>query len=154
MYRILTLFTLLSISLVSTAADPKTNKEKGWGGAACVMAKWQGNTLDYVLVYGKKHPVEAQEEGERMLSERGYADYKKHVDIMFNQAVSNLPHAYVIVVKTTYKTKLGKDRTSYGCGFSPKSYADAQWDALRDLQNYSWGWTPSLGFKVVEQLRY
>ena len=31
------------------------------GGAACVMAKFQGQTLDYALVYGKQHPVEAQE---------------------------------------------------------------------------------------------
>ena len=31
------------------------------GGAACVMAKFEGKTLDYALVYGTAHPVEAQE---------------------------------------------------------------------------------------------
>ena len=41
------------------------------GGAACVMAKYQGATLDYALVYGKSHPVEAQEAAEDELQLRG-----------------------------------------------------------------------------------
>ena len=38
------------------------------GGAACVMAKYQGETLDYALIYGKSHPSEAQEAAEAELA--------------------------------------------------------------------------------------
>lgn len=125
------------------------------GGAACVMAKWQGNTLDYALVMGKDHPVEAQEEAERMLAAKGYDSYKKNVDVRHAQGLTNLPHAYVIVLKTTYKTTLGKDRTSYGCGFSARSHEDALWDAIKDMQRFSWGWKPDRdGYQIVEKTRY
>lgn len=130
------------------------------GGAACVMAKWQGNTLDYALVTGKDHPLDAQEAAEQILREKGYDDYMKdsrfkNVDILHSQAVTPLPHAYVIVIKSTYKTARGKDRTSYGCGFSSSSYRDAEWAAVRDMQAYSWGWKPDKdGYELVEQLKY
>lgn len=124
------------------------------GGAACVMAKWQGVTLDYELVYGKSHPIQAQEEGERILKERG-SGYYKNVDITHSQASSNLLHAFVTIIKTTYKTERGKERTSYGCGFSGRSKDDALWQAIRDLQAYSWGWKPDRdGYDIVKQIRY
>jgi len=125
------------------------------GGAACVMAKWQGNTLDYALVTGRSHPVEAQEAAEQILAEKGYARFGPNIDIRHAQAVSNLPHAYVIVLKTLYKTSRGKERTSYGCGFSAKSYEEALWAAMQDLQSYSWGWKPDRdGYQVIEKTRY
>ena len=125
------------------------------GGAACVMAKWQGNTLDYALVMGKDHPVEAQEEAGRMLAAKGYDSYKKNVDVRHAQGLTNLPHAYVIVLKTTYKTYLGKDRSSYGCGFSADSHDDALWEAIRDLQRFSWGWVPDRdGYQIIQKTRY
>jgi len=137
------------------AADPGAKRPMIPGGAACVMAKWQGNTLDYALSYGKSHPVEAQEAAEKMLAEKGYANYKANVDIMHAQEFSHLPHAFVIVIKSAFKTVRGKDRVSYGCGFSQKSYRDAEYGAVRDLQSYSWGWKPDRdGYEIVEKLRY
>ncbi|MET0106008.1 MAG: hypothetical protein ABW072_12835 [Sedimenticola sp.] len=157
MPRIIALLTLsiglLHVAVSSAQEAPAAPAETG--GAACVMAKWQGNTLDYVLVYGKSHPAIAQEEGEKILKERGYDNYKANVSILHHQANTNLPHAYVIVVKTSYKTRRGKDRTSYGCGFSHAHFNHALVMALWDLKAFSWGWDEEKhGYEVIEQLRY
>lgn len=125
------------------------------GGAACVMAKWQGNTLDYALVVGKPHPDDAQEEAKATLKAKGYGNYGAGVDVTHPQGLSNLKHAYAVVIRSDFKTQRHKDRTSYGCGFSARSYDDALWEAVRDLQRFSWGWVPDRdGYKVVEKRRY
>lgn len=119
------------------------------------MAKFQGQTLDYAFVYGKQHPTQAQEEAEGMLRAKGYADYYKHLDIMRAQNLSNLEHGYAIVIRSEFTDQRGRKRSAMGCGFSAKSYDDAQWDALRDAQAYFWGWKPDRdGFEVVEKVRY
>jgi len=124
-------------------------------GAACVMAKFQGQTLDYELVLTQGHPVEAQEEAEQRLREKGYGDYYKHLDIIRAQNLTNLPHAYVVVIRSQFKDQRGKDRSVVGCGFSSKSYDDGLWDALRDAQSYFWGWKPDRdGYEVVQKQRY
>ncbi len=125
------------------------------GGAACVMAKYQGQTLDYALVVGKPHPVEAQEAAEAELRAKGYADYRHHLDIMRAQNLSNLDSAYVIVIRSAFDDIRGKPRSAMGCGFSAASYTDAEWDAVRDLQAYFWGWKPDRhGYEVVRRFRY
>jgi hypothetical protein len=142
---------LLGSGQIALAEKVRTIK---MGGAACVMAKFKGNTLDYVLITGKDHPLEAIEAGEAILREKGYDRYWRNVDIISTQTTSNYPFAYVIVVKADYETQWGQRRINYGCGFSPKSLSEAQWRALRDLQSHSWGWHPNLGFEVVEKLKY
>ena len=125
------------------------------GGAACVMAKYQGQTLDYSLVYGRAHPVEAQEEAEQALREKGYGDYYKNLDIIRAQNLTDLQHAYVVVIRSEFKDHRGKSRSAMGCGFAATSYHDAEWDAVRDLQVYFWGWKPDQhGYEVVQRLRY
>ncbi|MES9906361.1 MAG: hypothetical protein ABW168_27230 [Sedimenticola sp.] len=153
-YLILLLLLLATTS--TQAAQPATAPDDGHqGGAVCLMAKWMGNSLDYALVTGKRHPMLALEAAEKILSKKGYASYKVNVDIMHQQAFSHLTHAFVIVIKSRYKTRRGKMRTSYGCGFSPASYQHAQQQAIEDLQSYSWGWSPEQHkFEVIEQLRY
>lgn len=142
------LASLLVLGAVGASAAPV-------GGAACVMAKWQGNTLDYALVTGEAHPGDAQEKARAILREKGYGDYGPGVDVTHPQGVTNLPHAFVVVIRSDYKTWRGKDRTSFGCGFSAQSYDDALWDAIRDMQRFSWGWVPDRdGYQVVEQQRY
>ena len=49
------------------------------GGAACVMAKFEGKTLDYALVYGTAHPVEAQERAEAELG-RDHPTLARYID--------------------------------------------------------------------------
>lgn len=123
--------------------------------AACVMAKWQGTTLDYVLVHGKAHAVEAQEEAQRLLGERGYGRYGPNVDVRHPQAATALPSGQAVVLKSTYKNWRGRERTSYGCGFAAQSRDEALWAALRDLQAHAWGWTPDRdGYEIVEQLHF
>jgi hypothetical protein len=125
------------------------------GGAACVMAKYQGQTLDYALVHGKSHPAEAQEAAMDELREKGYADYLKHLDVMRAQNLSKDDHAYVIVIRSEFKDVRGKDRSAMGCGFHAQSYRAAELDAVRDLQAYFWGWKPDLhGYVVVRQFQY
>ncbi|MES9882219.1 MAG: hypothetical protein ABW185_15205 [Sedimenticola sp.] len=147
---------LALITSVIEAAPPPTAPENPYqGGAVCLMAKWMGNTLDYALVYGKRHPILALDEAEDILRKKGYADYKVNVDIMHQQASSSLTHAFAVVLKSRFKTVRGKMRTSYGCGFSPGSFEHAQQLAIDDLQAYSWGWSPEKNeFEVIEQLRY
>lgn len=124
-------------------------------GAACVMAKFQGKTLDYELVVTRGHPVEAQEEAEARLRDKGYADYYKHLDIIRAQNLTNLPHAYAIVIRSEFKDQRDRERSVVGCGFSAKSYDDALWDALRDAQSNFWGWKPDRDtYEVVSRLRY
>ncbi len=125
------------------------------GGAACVMAKYQGVTLDYALVYGKSHPVEAQEAAEDELRAKGYADYVKHLDVMRAQNLSDLEHAHVIVIRSEFKDWRGKDRSAMGCGFASGSFQAAELDAVRDLQAYFWGWKPDQhGYEVVRKFRF
>ena len=125
------------------------------GGAACVMAKYQGQTLDYALVVGKEHPVEAQEAAEAELRDKGYASYLKNLDVMRAQNLSNLDHAYVIVIRSEFKDTRDRERSAMGCGFGRGSYRDAELDAVRDLQAYFWGWKPDLhGYKVVRKFQY
>lgn len=124
-------------------------------GAACVMAKFQGRTLDYELVVTEGHPVEAQEEAEARLRKKGYADYYKHLDIIRPQNLTNLPHAHVVVIRSDFKDRRGRERSVVGCGFSAKSPDDALWDALRDAQSNFWGWKPDRdGYEIVRKLRY
>ncbi|MDJ0738727.1 MAG: hypothetical protein QNJ91_03360 [Gammaproteobacteria bacterium] len=143
--RALILFTVL---MLAAAAVPA-------GGAACVMAKYQGQTLDYALAYGKSHPVEAQEAAEDALRAKGYADYLKHLDVIRAQNLSQLEHAHVIVIRSEFKDFRGRERSAMGCGFAAASFRDAELDAVRDLQAYFWGWKPDLhGYEVVRKFRY
>lgn len=125
------------------------------GGAACVMAKYQGQTLDYALVYGKEHPADAQEAAQAELRAKGFADFQRHLDVMRAQNLSNLDSAFVIVIKSDFKDWRGKSRSAMGCGFSARSYTDAELDAVRDLQAYFWGWKPDQhGYEVVRKFTY
>lgn len=124
-------------------------------GAACVMARFNGQTLDYELIVGKSHPSEALDEAGKRLAKRGYDDYYKNLDVRHGQALSYLPHAYVIVIRSEFKNWRGKDNSVMGCGFSAKSYDDAVWEAIRDAQTYYWGWKPDRDkYKIVKKVRY
>lgn len=144
---------LLACCLVQAQAAETRSLSRG--GAACVMAKWQGNTLDYALVTGKDHPDDAQEAARAELKAKGYGRYGPGVDVTHPQGASDLAHGYVVVLRSDYRTVRGKDRTSYGCGFAAGSYDDALWDAIRDLQRYAWGWKPDRdGYRVVAKRRF
>lgn len=144
-YRCLMLLSMLSIVTSPTIA----------GGAACVMAKYQGKTLDYALVYGKSHPDEAQEAAMDELRAKGYGDYDRHLDVMRAQNLSNLDRAYVIVIRSEFEDIRGKPRSAMGCGFSARSYTEAELDAVRDLQAYFWGWKPDQhGYELIRRFTY
>ena len=125
------------------------------GGAACVMAKYQGKTLDYALAYGKPHPDDAQEAATAELRVKGYADHLRHLDVMRPQNLSSLDHAYVIVIRSDFRDWRGRERSAMGCGFSGASYRDAELEAVRDLQAHFWGWKPDQhGYELVRQFEY
>ena len=141
--------SLLALSLLLFSSHASA------GGAACVMAKHQGQTLDYALVYGKSHPVEAQEAAQAELAAKGYADYLSNLDVMRAQNLSNLDHAHVIVIRSQFDDLRGRARSAMGCGFAATSYRDAELDAVRDLQAYFWGWKPDAhGYEVVRKFRF
>lgn len=124
-------------------------------GAACVMAKYQGQTLDYELVVTEGHPSEAQEEAEAKLRAKGFDNFRRRLDVIRPQNLTNLPHAYVIVIRSEFRDVRDKERSTMGCGFSARSYDEALWDALRDAQSYYWGWKPDThGYEIVRKLRY
>ncbi|PUB88571.1 MAG: hypothetical protein B6D72_13850 [gamma proteobacterium symbiont of Ctena orbiculata] len=121
-------------------------------GAGCVVAKRLGDSLAIEWVAAADESVDsAVFKARQKLLDQGYR--KKGQDVHV-QASTGLRHAYMVIVKTRYTTLTGRERTSYGCGYSPRSAAEAQQAALHDLRNYSWGWKPEKGYEVVESLRY
>ena len=130
------LFILLAIS------------ENVIAGAACVIAKKMGNSEAIEWVHSPESAAAALLQAKQKLRERGYK-------YLFPQATTELEHAYVVIIESSYKSSRGKDRISYGCGFSEQSYDEALWTAIRNLQSYAWGWKPDKeGYKVSEKNRY
>ncbi len=121
-------------------------------GAACVVVKKLGDSLAIEWVAGEGESVaNAIEKAKARLREQGW--HKKYQDA-HPQANTNLPHAHAVIVQTDYKSAIGKPRTSYGCGYSAGSAAQAEQAALKDLRNYSWGWKPEFGYKVLKKFSY
>ncbi len=121
-------------------------------GGACVVAKKLGDSLAVKVVAAPEEGVlEAVNKAEKYLIDNGY---KGRYIGLHPQANTELPHAYVVVVKSVYTTIRGKQRTSYGCGFDQRSFEAAQHAALYDLQSYAWGWVEKNGYEVVEKFSY
>ncbi|MES9940673.1 MAG: hypothetical protein ABW104_14825 [Candidatus Thiodiazotropha sp. 6PLUC2] len=123
-----------------------------WAGGSCVVAKRQGDSLaiEWHASFSDSAETALLKAKQRLL-DQGYRTKGQDVHA---QASTDLPHAYMVIVKTVYTTLRGKPRTSYGCGFSPRSSAEAERAALYDLRNYSWGWKQEYGYEVVERYRY
>jgi hypothetical protein len=137
-------FLLALISLVLTS--------EAMAGASCAVVKRQGNSLAIEWIASPNESAEsAIHKAKQKLLEQGHR--KKGQDVHV-QASSELRHAYMVIVKTSYTTMTGRSRTSYGCGYSPRSALEAQQAALYDLRNYSWGWKPEMGYEVFKLLRY
>jgi hypothetical protein len=136
---------VLAVIALSWAAE-------AMAGASCAVAKRLGDSLAIEWVASPDETVDsAIHKAKQKLLEQGYR--KKGQDVHV-QASSGLPHGYMVIVKTRYTTMTGRTRTSYGCGYSPRSAAEAQQAALNDLRNYSWGWKPEMGYEVFKSLRY
>ncbi len=120
---------------------------------ACVVVKNMGDSLAIEWVARPGITVEAAvSEAERRLAGQGYG--RDRYEDLFSQANTALEHAHLIIVRSQYPNARGRQRTSYGCGFSTENPTEAEWAALRDIQSYSWGWVPSKGYEVIERLRY
>jgi hypothetical protein len=121
-------------------------------GASCVVAKKLGNSLAIEWVASPDETVEsAILKAKQKLLDQGYR--KKGQDV-HAQASTFMPHAFMVIIKTSYTTHTGRTRTSYGCGYSARSSKAAEQAAVYDLRNYSWGWKPGFGYEVVESIRY
>ncbi|MCU7844234.1 MAG: hypothetical protein KZQ93_10380 [Candidatus Thiodiazotropha sp. (ex Monitilora ramsayi)] len=121
-------------------------------GASCVIAKRLGDSLAIEWIASPDESAEsAILKAKQKLLEQGYRQKGQDVHA---QASTWMPHAHMVIVKTTYTTRTGRTRTSYGCGYSPRSAAEAERAAVYDLHNYSWGWKPELGYEVMESFRY
>ena len=121
-------------------------------GAACVIAKKQGDSLAIEWVASPNiNAATAILEAQQRLIDQGYRTKGQGVHA---QAVTELRHAYLVIVKTQYTTLRGLPRTSYGCGYSPRSAVEAERAAVYDLRNYSWGWKPEMGYEVEKAFRY
>lgn len=142
---LLYLVLLVGSPISGQAATPPVSSNSG--GAACVVAKTQGNSLDIAWIIGAQSVADAIDQARQLLRERGFKQ-------LFPQANSSQSHGWMVIVKTVYSNSRGRKRTSYGCGFSSLSAAAAENNALVDLQSYSWGWRPELGHQVVEKQHY
>ena len=139
------IFLLLLSFVAQASAQVLTPLPRG--GGACVVAKQQGNSLAIEWAVGESTVSQAIARASQALQRQGY-------EYLFPQANSTLPHGWLVVIKTRYKTYTGRKRTSYGCGFSDVSEAQAEQLAARDLRSYSWGWKPKYGYEVVKRLRF
>ena len=144
----LTLFFLLLLSMLLILRPASA-----LAGASCVVAKELGNSLaiEWVASYSESAQSALAKAMER-LRQQGFKR-QKLLDL-HAQASTELPHAYVIIVRTQYANWRGKQRTSYGCGFSPNSYEEAGLAALNDLRNFSWEWKLEYGYEVIEKSQY
>jgi len=122
----------------------------GEAGGVCVIAKEMGNSLayEYVAKYGITLQT-AINKAKQLLRQKGYTR-RKLLDLHV-QARTAIPHGLLVIVRTNYTTRTGRNRTSYGCGFSPISYTDAERRALSNLRSYSWGWNPDHDYEVIEK---
>ncbi len=117
-------------------------------GAACVIVKEQGDSKAIEWTHSPESAEAALDQAKQRLRQQGHK-------YLFPQATTTLKHAYVVIIESHYKNARGRDRTSYGCGFSSKSYDDALWAAIRNLQSYAWGWKPDReGYKIIEKRKY
>lgn len=117
-------------------------------GGACVVAKRLGDSLAIEWVASPEvSAAGALAQARRRLLDQGYRNKGQDVHA---QANTELRHGYLTIVKSQYTTATGRTRTSFGCGFSPRSAAEAERAAVYDLRNYSWGWKPVFGYTVME----
>jgi len=137
---------IMSLLLIAAPAQAQSPNDTQ-GGAACVVAKKLGNSLAIEWVVGEQSVSKAITSAKFALKSRGF-------DYVFPQGNSSIPHGWIVVVKTEYKTIIGKMRTSYGCGFSTVSADEAEALAVSELSAYSWGWKPKFGYDKVQLKRY
>lgn len=137
----LCLVLLLTLPILGEAADDPA------AGAACVIAKKLGNSLDIAWTTEAASVADAIQQAKQALRSRGYRS-------LFPQANSDQLHGWMVIVKTAYRNARGRPRTSYGCGFSPLSEMAAEQDAVDNLRSYSWGWRTDFGYQVVEKTAY
>jgi hypothetical protein len=124
----------------------------GLAGGSCVVAKKLGNSLAIEWVAGAEETgFSATEKAKQRLLEQGHKG--RYIDV-HPQALSDLHSAYVVVVKSSYRTVRGKMRTSYGCGFDAGSVEAAEYRAVDNLRSYSWGWKPETGYEVLQRFSY
>jgi len=127
-------------------------------GAICVVALWKGSVLDYVFLNGPEHPFQLQETAEAILAEAGYSDYDRGLDIRHPRGQTFIDHGYAVIIESRYipaYRKVQNERRSIGCGFSARSYDEALWGAIRDMQVHDWSWKPDRdGYDVLEKIRY
>jgi len=122
-----------------------------YAGGVCVVAKELGNSLAVEWIADTKESVEsATEKAKASLRSNGF-NKRKLLDLHV-QASTQLAHGYMVIIQTKYttpfKTNMGNSRTSYGCGFSNASSADAEQKAVSNLGTYSWGWKSEFGYEL------
>ena len=140
------------LTLLALALPILLGGARAQAGAACVVAKRLGDSLAIEWVAAPdESAASAIDKAKQKLVDQGYRTKGQDVH---PQANTELPHAYMAIVKTRYTTFTGRSRTSYGCGYSPRSAAEAEREAVYDLRNYSWGWKPAFGFTVVNAFYY
>lgn len=144
-------FTLLLILLCTTSASTGQTavltKPMAPAGAACVIAKKLGDSLAIEWAVGEPSVAHAIEKAKQALRIKGY-------EYVFPQSNSNNQHGWIVIIKTQYRTYTGRERTSYGCGFSNQSPAIAETNAILNLRTYSWGWKESSGYDVIVTRQY
>lgn len=124
----------------------------GHAGGSCVVAKKLGNSLAIEWVAAAEETgLSATEKAKQVLLDQGHKG--RYIDV-HPQALTDLPHAHVVILKSSYQTIRGKQRTSYGCGFDAGSAETAELKAIDNLRSYSWGWKPETGYEVLQRFSY
>jgi hypothetical protein len=137
---------IYAFALIALSAPLSAN-----AGGVCMVAKELGNSLAIEWIADKKESVDsAIEKAKAKLESQGFG--KKKLQDVHVQANTHLGHGYMVIIKTKYntphKTVMGNTRTSYGCGFSEKSSAEAEQAAINNLRSYSWGWKKEFGYEL------
>lgn len=142
------LFSLLFISILLILKPSALQ-----AGTACVVAKELGNSLaiEWVASYNETADSALEKAKDRLKLE-GFKK-QKMLDV-HAQTSSDLDRGFVLILRAEYTNWRGKDRVSYGCGFSPISSKAAGQAALDNLRSYAWGWKAEDGYKVIEESQF
>jgi hypothetical protein len=141
--------TMLWALATITLFTPQTSD----AGGVCMVVKKLGNSLAIEWIASEDETVDsASEKAKALLQQQGFT--RKKLQDIHVQASTSLAHGHMIIIKSEYETKIGKLRTSYGCGFSHASSTEAESVAINNLRSYSWGWKQAFGYELYARHSY
>ncbi|WP_417289916.1 hypothetical protein [Corallibacter sp.] len=116
------------------------------------VAKNNGSAVEWRVSWGNGSAWDCKMAARKHLENKGYKKvYTQDCNSKCGHSVSS---GYYVVVKGTYKSYDGNNKTDYGLGASSSSYSEAKARAIANLSTYSCCWKKSSGVSIEKQGTY